>query len=145
LHVEWRIKFEPGILKAVSRKDGKVVLTSEIHTAGAPSRIILTADRKIIKADGKDLSFVTARITDKDGNTAPDADNPVNFEITGAGTIAGVDNGSETSMEPFKASYQKAFHGLCLAIIQSTHKGGKVKLKATSKGLQSSAISVVTE
>ncbi|MGH7237279.1 MAG: glycoside hydrolase family 2 TIM barrel-domain containing protein, partial [Candidatus Saccharimonadales bacterium] len=41
LHVMWRVKYEPGTLKAVSRKDGKVVLTREIHTAGAPAKIEL--------------------------------------------------------------------------------------------------------
>ena len=59
LHVMWRIPFEPGTLKAVSRKDGKVVLTREIHTAGAPAKIELVADRSVINADGKDLSFIT--------------------------------------------------------------------------------------
>ena len=68
LHVMWRVPFEPGALKAISRKNGKTVLIKEIKTAGKPAKIELTADRKIIKADGKDLSFITARILDKDGN-----------------------------------------------------------------------------
>jgi len=145
LHVEWRVKFEPGILKAVSRKNGKVVLTSEIHTAGPAAKIILTADRKMIKADGKDLLYITVRITDKDGNTVPDANNLVSFKITGPGTIAGVDNGSETSMEPFKANYRKVFHGLCLAIIQPTHKGGNIVVKATAGGLKTAEVSIVSK
>jgi beta-galactosidase len=144
LHVEWRVKFEQGTLKAVSRKNGKVVLTSEIHTAGPAAKISLSADRKIITADGKDLSFVTVKITDKDGNIVPDASDLVNFKITGTGTIAGVDNGSETSLEPFKASCRKAFHGLCLAIIRSTGKAGQIELKATAKGLQPAILSVIT-
>ena len=119
LHVMWRVKFEPGTLKAVSRKDGKVVLTREIHTAGAPAKIELIADRKNIKADGKDLSFITVRILDKDGNVVPNADNLVNFKISGQGFIASVDNGDEVSHDPFKADYRKAFNGLALAIVQS--------------------------
>ena len=93
LHVMWRVKYEPGTLKAVSRKDGKVVLTREIHTAGKPAKIELSADRKNIKADGKDLSFITVKILDKDGNIVPNADNLVNFKINGNAFIAGVDNG----------------------------------------------------
>src|SRR6202012_3396674 len=135
LHVMWRVPFEPGTLKAVSRKDGKVVLTREIHTAGAPAKIELIADRNNIKADGKDLSFVTVKILDKDGNVVPDADNKVDFKITGAGFIARVDNGDEKSHDPFKADYRKAFHGLALAIIQSKGTAGDIKLVATSTGL----------
>jgi beta-galactosidase len=135
LHIMWRVKYEPGKLKAVSRKDGKVVLTREIHTAGPAAKIELIADRKKIKADGKDLSFITVRVVDKDGNLVPDASNLVNFKLSGPGFIASVDNGDETSHDPFKADYRKAFNGLALAIIQTKEKAGEISLTATADGL----------
>lgn len=140
LHVMWRVKYEPGTLKAVSRKDGKVVLTREIHTAGAPAKIELIADRKNIKADGKDLSFITVKILDKDGNLVPDAANRVNFKLNGPGFIAGVDNGDEVSHDPFKADYRKAFNGLALAIIQTKEKAGNITFTATSDGLKGATV-----
>ena len=135
LHVMWRVPFEPGTLKAVSRSQGKVVLTRELRTAGQPARIILSPDRKVIKADGSDLSFVTVKVVDANGSVVPYADNLVKFQLIGGGSIAGVDNGSQVSHEPFKANYRKAFHGLALAIIQSNDKAGRITLKATSEGL----------
>jgi beta-galactosidase len=140
LHVMWRIPFEPGTLKAISRKDGKVVLTREIHTAGAPAKIELTADRSLIKADGKDLSFITVKILDKDGNVVPDAENLVNFKVNGNAFIASVDNGDEVSHDPFKADYRKAFHGLALAIVQAKEVPGDITFTATSDGLKSAVI-----
>lgn len=140
LHVMWRLKFEPGTLKAVSRKNGKVVLTREIRTAGAPAKIQLVADRTSIKADGKDLSFVTVKILDKDGNIVPDADNKVNFKITGEGFIAGVDNGDPVNHDSFKVNYRKAFHGLALAIVQAKEKAGNITLSATADGLTGSTL-----
>jgi beta-galactosidase len=140
LHVMWRLKFEPGTLKVVSRKNGKVVLTSEIHTAGRPAKIELIADRKNIRADGKDLSFVTVRILDKKGNVVPDADNLVNFKVNGNAFIASVDNGCETDHNPFKANHRKAFNGLALAIVQSKEKPGSITFTAASKGLQGAAV-----
>jgi beta-galactosidase len=140
LHVMWRIPFEPGTLKAVSRLNGKVVLTRTINTAGKPAKIELTADRSNIKADGKDLSFVTVKILDKDGNIVPDAENRVNFKINGQGFIASVDNGDPVSHDPFKSSYRKAFHGLALAIIQAKEKGGVINLTAESEGLQGASV-----
>ena len=121
----------------MSRKNGKVVLTKEVRTAEEPAQLVLVSDRKVIKADGTDLSFVTVKVVDKNGTLVPLADNHVKFELSGEGFIAGVDNGNQVSLEPFKANNRKAFHGLCLAIIQSKGKAGKIVLKANAAGLKS--------
>lgn len=142
LHIAWGVPFEPGTLKAVSYKNGKVVKTTEIHTAGKAAKIELVADRKNIKADGKDLSFITVKILDKDGNIVPNADNKVSFKLNGNAFIAGVDNGDPVSHDPFKADYRKAFHGLALAILQSNAKAGAISLTATADGLAPATISV---
>ncbi|MEG8946488.1 beta-galactosidase GalB [Rosettibacter firmus] len=144
LHLMWRIKFSPGVLKAIGRKNGKEILVREIKTAKEPYKIALEADRKIIKADGKDLSFVTVKILDENNTLVPYADNLVNFEIEGEGKIIGVDNGSQTSHEPFKANYRRAFNGLCLVVIQSNEKPGKIKLTAKSENLLPSTIELET-
>lgn len=144
LHVMWRLKYEPGTLKAVSRKNGKVVLTREIHTAGKPAKIELTADRSVINADGKDLSFVTVKILDKDGNVVPTADNLMNFKLNGNAFIASVDNGDPVSHDPFKADYRKAFNGLALAIIQAKETPGDITFTATADGLEPATITIKT-
>ena len=136
----WRVPFEAGTLKAISRKNGKEVLTSEIHTAGAPAKIELAADRSTINADAKDLSFVTIKIIDKDGNLIPDADNLVNFKLDGNAFIAGVDNGDPVSHDSFKVSYRKAFHGLALAIIQAKETPGAITFTATANGLPNATL-----
>jgi beta-galactosidase len=135
LHVVWKVPFTPGVLKAIGRTGGKDILTQEIKTAGVPAKIILEADRSIITADGKDLSFVTVKIVDREGTLVPHAGNLIQFSIEGTGTIAGVDNGSQTSDESFKANERKAFNGMCLAVVQSTEKSGTITLKAISEGL----------
>jgi beta-galactosidase len=131
----WRVLYAPGVLKAISRKNGKTVLEKTINTATAPARIILTADRNSIHADGTDMSFVTVKVVDKNGNLVPGADNLVKFAVNGSAFIAGVDNGNPVSMESFKADSRKAFNGMCLAVIQSDGKPGKVSLKASAEGL----------
>jgi len=142
LHIMWRVKYEPGTLKAVSRKNGKVVLTREVHTAGAPAKIQLIADRSNIKGNGKDLSFITVRILDKAGNLVPDADNLLDFKISGPGFIAGVDNGDENNHDSFKVNYRKAFNGLALAIVQTKEAAGNIIFTATAKGLQPATINL---
>jgi beta-galactosidase len=140
LHVVWRVPFRPGILKAESRKNGKIVLTKEVKTAGKAAKIILKADRALINADGKDLSFITATVVDKDDIMVPDADNLIHFKISGAGFIAGVDSGDPVSHEPFKADKHTALNGLALAIIQSNEEKGKIMLTASADGLTSSTV-----
>jgi beta-galactosidase len=140
LHVSWRVPYEPGLLKAVSRRNGKIELTKEIRTAEQPAKIVLEPDRRIIQADGTDLSFVTVKVVDQNGTPVPQADNLVTFEVSGEGFIAGVDNGSEISHESFKANHRKAFHGQCLAIIQSKGRKGTIVLKAKAEGLAPASI-----
>jgi beta-galactosidase len=140
LHLMWRLPFTPGTLKAVGRTGGKEILTSEVRTAGAPAKIALEADRNAITADGSDLSCVTVKILDEAGTVVPHANNLVHFTVTGEGTIAGVDNGLQTSEESFKANFRKAFNGLCLVMIKSNDTPGKITLEATSDGLKGSSI-----
>lgn len=142
LHVMWRVPFEPGTLKAVSRSHGRVVLTQEVRTAGQPAKLMLIPDRKVIKADGSDLSFVTVKVVDANGTVVPGAENLVNFQLSGEGLIAGVDNGSQISHEPFKANHRKAFHGLALAIVQSKGKKGRIVMNATADGLASASVTI---
>lgn len=144
LHVMWRIPWEPGTLKAVSRKNGKVVLTKEIKTAGAPARIELVADRKEIRADGKDLSFITVRIVDKDGNLVPDAGNLVKFSATGAGTIVGTDNGYQADTTSLKRPERNCWKGMALVIVQAGEKKGNITLKAVAEGLPAASITLKT-
>jgi len=136
LHVMWRVNYEPGTLRAVSRLSGKIVLVKEIKTAGKPAQIELIPNKTKLKADGTDLSYITIKVTDAQGNLVPNADNQIQVEVNGPGFIAGVDNGLQTSLEPFNSSSRKAFNGLCLAIIQSKNYQGKIMVTATSAGLQ---------
>jgi beta-galactosidase len=136
LHLEWKVPYTPGILKAVAKNNGKTVCTDEVQTAGAPFRIMLTPDRTEISADGEDLSYVKVEIVDQKGRVCPNADNLVKFKIKGGGVIAGVDNGNPISHQYFKAGERKAFHGLCLVVIQSKREQGAIRVSAESEGLQ---------
>jgi beta-galactosidase len=134
--LEWQVPYAPGSLKAVAYEGGKQVAAHEVRTAGAPAKIELVPDRSVIAADGDDLSFVTVRIEDKDGNLCPMADSLVRFNVTGAGKIEAVDNGNAATVEPFQANHRKAFSGLALLIVRSKPgAAGAIHVTATSDGL----------
>lgn len=141
----WQVPYAAGSIKAVAYENGKPVATQEIKTAGAPARIVLSADRAAIAADGEDLSFLTVRIEDKDGNPCPAADNLVKFKVEGNATIAGVDNGNPASVESFQASERKAFNGLALVIVRGKNASpGKVRITAESEGLKPGEAAITT-
>jgi beta-galactosidase len=132
----WQVPFAPGVLKAVAYQNGQPVASEEMHTAGPAARVRLIPDRKTIQADGDDLSFITVRIEDKDGNLVPEADNLVHFAVTGSGVIAAVDNGNAATVEPFHAHQRRAFNGLALLIVRSRPgQTGEAQISATSDGL----------
>ncbi len=139
-HVMWRVMFEPGEVKVVARKDGQEVRSQVIKTAGAPHHIRLTTDRSTIDANGKSLAFVTVEVVDKDGQLCPNAENEIFFDVQGKASIAGVDNGCQTSMERFKAHQRKAFYGKCLVVLQSAKTAGDAVLTAKSADLKSATL-----
>jgi beta-galactosidase len=141
----WQVPYEPGAIKVVAYQGGKAVATQETKTAGAPARVVLTPDRTAIGADGEDLSFVTVRVEDKDGNFCPMADNLMTFKLDGPGKIAAVDNGNPATVEPFQGDHRKAFNGLALLVVRSEPgKAGRVKITATADGLKSGETTVTT-
>ncbi|WP_228683627.1 beta-galactosidase GalB [Phocaeicola vulgatus] len=139
-------KYEPGTVKVVAYNEkGEAVAEKEIHTAGKPDHIELVADRNEIKADGKDLSFVTVRVVDKEGNLCPDAQHLIKYSVKGAGTYRAGANGDPTSLELFHVPQMKVFNGMMTAVVQSTDKPGEIILTATGKGLKSGRLVLMSK
>lgn len=147
LHVQWdSVAFVPGTLKAVSRMKGKVVKIQEIHTAGAPYKIVAIADRDTIQANNDDLSFVKIKVLDKAGNLVPRADNLLHFRLEGDAEIAALDNGRETDLTPFSnKESRQSYNGLALAIIRAHNRTGKLKLFVSAQGLQGTTVEIQME
>jgi len=131
------VKYEPGTLKVVALdKQGKPVAEKEIHTAGKPHHLELSVDKDLLKADGKDLSYVTVSVVDKDGNLCPNAENQLQFKVTGEGTYRAVCNGDATSLEMFHLPTMKTFSGKLVVLVQSSEKEGEIKLEISGQGLR---------
>ncbi|MFK0284375.1 glycoside hydrolase family 2 TIM barrel-domain containing protein [Streptomyces sp. NPDC090499] len=143
LHLSWKVPYIPGELKAVARRDGKVVATDVLRTAGAPHGVRLTPDRRSVAADGRSLVFVTAEIVDAHGVVVPDAEHLISFAVTG-GSLAGLDNGREESAERYQASTRTAFHGKALAVVRSGTKPGALKVTARVTGLRTDTATLHT-
>ena len=137
------VTYEPGELKVVAYKNGKVWARESMNTTGPAAKLLMQADRTTIAADGQDLSFITVTVVDKDGLLVPRSKNRLRFFTEGAGQIVATDNGDATSFESFQSKERNAFNGLCLAIVQSKPgQAGTITLKAESEGLKDGEITL---
>ena len=131
-HVMWRVQYEPGEVRCVSRKNGQTVCEQVIRTAGQPAAIRLSVDYQ-----GKDLCFVCAEVVDAQGNLCPWAEDQIHFTATDGACVVATDNGCQTSMERFTSPRRKAFFGRCIAVVR-----GKGTLKAESPMLKSGTLNI---
>lgn len=137
------VKYEPGTVKVVALdENNQPIAEQEIHTAGKPYQLKLSADRKVIKADGDELCYVTVSVVDRKGIVCPTATNQLKFKVSGAGKYVAACNGDATSEEEFHLPTMKLFSGKLVVLMQSTNEAGKIQLKVSGKGLKSASIEV---
>ncbi len=141
-HLAWDVKYAPGVIEARGFKDGKLAMTAKRESTGAAAKLVLTADRHEILADGEDVAFFAVEVQDAQGRTVPITDNVVTFKVSGAGRLIGVGNGDPTDQESDKGISRKAFSGYCMGIVQATKAAGSIGVQVTSPGLASASVTV---
>lgn len=142
LTARFDVPYAPGILKALNIENGKVTDSVTFHTAGTAKNIHLTADRTHITPDRNDLSFATVNLTDEQGNTIPNEDREVRFQLKGVGEIVAVGSANPKDMHSFQKPQCHLFRGKCLAIVRPTGVKGKIELTATAGSSISNTVSI---
>jgi beta-galactosidase len=99
-HLEWKLRYEPGVLEARGFKSGREVVHDRVETAGPPAALRLAVDRAAIAADGEDAAVVAVQVVDARGRLVPTAEPALAFVVEGGGRILGVGNGDPGSHEP---------------------------------------------
>jgi beta-galactosidase len=112
-----------------------------VKTTDEASALKVSADRNVILADGKDLSFVTVKIIDKNELVVPRSNNRIEFSIEGPGEIVATDNGDSYNLESFASHQRNAFNGLALVIVRAkAGEKGTITVSAKSAGLKEARI-----
>ena len=146
-HLQWSVNYEPGTLEAVAYKKGKK-LTTKVETTGMPTEVKITPYKTTILADGKDATVINVSVIDQQGREVPDADNKIQFFISGNAKIIGVGNGDPSSHEPDKCAegaWQRSlFNGKCQVIIQAGTKPDLIKFEAKANGLWTGSTDIQT-
>lgn len=145
LHLMWDVPYEQGVLKAVGRKGGKVMVEEEIRSGGAPAALRLSVDRNTIDADKRDVAHVTIEVIDDNGNVVPNANEPVQIIVEGVGRLIGLDNGNPVDHTSMKCDSRNTFNGLALAVVQSQLKTGVIRVRTNSPSLKNASIEITTK
>jgi beta-galactosidase len=143
----FKVRYEPGVLKAIAIENGEIMASKELKTTNKPAKIKLTADRNEIKADRNDLSYIKIEITDDQGNFIPNANIPVTFTVSGKGEIAGSGNACPIDIESFNSPVCNTYRGRALAILRPSKKRetGTITFKAEADGLAAGEINITVQ
>lgn len=140
------VRYQPGTLRVVAFDSmGSIAAEREVRTAGEPASIILEPDRRILKADGEDLSFVTVSVVDENGIPCPTATHRLNFKVSGSGSYRAACNGDATSLDMFHLPTMKLFSGKLVVLVQSTEKAGEIRLTVSGNSLPDAQLSLESE
>lgn len=135
------VTYEPGEVKVIAYDaDGKAVAEKNVYTAGKPHHIELQTDYTSLKADGKDLAYVTVRVVDKEGNLCPTDGRLLNFRVKGAGSYRASANGDPTCLYLFHLPQMHAFNGMLTVIVQAGETAGNLELQVSAKGLKTARL-----
>ena len=121
------VPYEPGTLRAEA--NGQCVTLS---TAGKPARLQLTPDRRVITADGQDLSFITVEVVDKEGRVCPDAAIPCEAIVKGQGSLLAFASADLKDREPYTSLRVTTWKGRALLVVRSTEKKGNAQISIKS-------------
>jgi len=134
--IVWMVPYQKGELKAIAKNNSNPIVEIKHSSAEKATTIQLKSDKTSVTANRTDVVHIEISVVDENGTMHPDANNLIEFEVSGPGKIIGVENGDILDLSPHKVNYRKAFNGKCLLLIQTTDEKGTIEVKATSNGLQ---------
>ena len=142
--ITWSLPYAVGTLQAEGLREGKVVSTFTLQTAGPPSRLLLVPDTTSLSAGGQNICQIEFRVVDAQGVRVPDAALPVTFTLTGPATLLGVGNGDLSDDQSGKGSTHAAYQGRGLAILQAGSAPGPIIVTATAPGLPTATLTLTS-
>jgi beta-galactosidase len=141
----FKVPYQPGQLKVIAFKNGKELARKVLSTAGEPVAIRLIADRKQIKADRNDLSFVKIEVVDANGVLVQHDLTKIKLSLSGNGELIASGNANPCDMESVNRTEINTYKGKAQAIIRPGVIKGKVTLKATANGLKDCIVQITVK
>lgn len=159
LYAVFNVAYESGTISAKAYdKNGQLISdtvgNASVSTPDYASKLQVSVDKTEIDADGASLAYITVDVTDAYGNLDTTATNNIQFSLSGAGVILGVDNGDQATTAKYQQSsvltsetsaHINAYAGKALVIVRSTKDAGSFTVNVTSGSLTGGSVTVNTK
>ncbi len=140
-HVEWRLIYNPGCVRAVGYKNGEPAAEETVETTGRPAALRLKLERDNVRADGQDVAIITCDCVDSEGRHVPDAAPLVRFNTNGLGYVAGT--GSDVSDHtPVTCPDRKMRAGLISVLVRAGEQAGMLRVYAEADDLEPARLDI---
>ena len=140
-HVEWRLIYNPGSVRAVGYKNGEPAAEETVETTGRAVALRLKLERGGVRADGQDVAIITCDCVDSEGRHVPDAAPLVRFNTNGLGYVAGT--GSDVSDHtPVTCPDRKMRAGLISVLVRAGEQAGMLRVYAEADDLEPARLDI---
>lgn len=132
---DYVVPYEKGCIRALAfDADGVEIASEERCSFGEPVKLTakLHYSKEELKAGCNDMAFIEINTVDKDGYCVENDNTPVYVEVSGAGWLAGLDNGDSTDAEEYKGHSKRLFVGKMLAMVAAGKEPGIITVSVKS-------------
>ncbi|MDQ5979675.1 MAG: beta-galactosidase [Verrucomicrobiota bacterium] len=129
------VAFEPGELRAVALREGRIIATTTKHTTddAVSLRITPILSPSGLVADGADVALFDVEAVDGHGRRVPTFQRRVDFELTGPAVWRGGYNSGK--IDSINHRFLDLEAGINRVAVRAGRTAGKIKLTARSEGL----------
>lgn len=132
----WKVPYQAGKLHALAYDERGALIAEQVRESfGDAVRLVLSADRTEIAADGRDLLYAEISAEDAEGRPVENAVDRVTVRVSGAGRLLGTDNGDSTDYDAYPGVSRRLFSGKAVAIVGATLNAGPIVVRAEAPGL----------
>jgi beta-galactosidase len=133
---EFEVAYAPGVLEGIAYRNGAVIGRKQLTTAGAPARLLLSAEHPTTERGRQNLSYVGVKVLDAQGHLVPDSAVKLSLKINGPADLAGFGNANPLATGSFQANETSSYQGRALAVLRGRGMAGSVRVEARAPGLR---------
>lgn len=129
--------YTPGVIEAVSYRDGMEISRGRIESVGAPVQLAIHPESTQAAADGQSLLFAAVEFLDSEGRRVPGVSRKLTAQVQGADKLLSFASANPVTDENYERGTITSFDGRAMAIIRTGHEAGNITLTVSCEGLES--------
>lgn len=137
--------YESGVLEAVSYQNGEENGRDRLQTADSNVELSVETDRRVLKADGMDLAYLTICLKDADGNVNMQEIEEVTVNVEGSGVLQGFGSANPATENQYDNLTWETYDGYLLAVIRAGEEAGEIKVTFTAAKCQEQIVTIEVE